>query len=332
MVTDVLWLTPDKPANISVGRSRIADHLRRHRFEITVRGTTPGTVAWAFRNRSAFDVVVGTTRSGAIAGAALRLLCGMPLVVDHVDPIRQLAETARPSVVTATERLENLAFRLSESTLYVYAEEADRVERHARNTRRTSLGVDYDRFSNPDPDVIQRASERLGRYDTRGNLVVYIGGLEPMYRIPALLDAATRLPEWTLVVAGTGALESDVRVAHDGRSVVHLGTVPHEEVPGILHHADVGVSLVDDPHTLKVLEYGASGTAVVQLDGRARALLGDRVTYCSDDPEEVAAAIPQADEAGADSIRSFARRFDWARVAETYAEVLAAASGRGGQP
>jgi len=40
----VLWLTPDKPDNISVGRQRIADHLETRGFDVTLRGTTPRTV------------------------------------------------------------------------------------------------------------------------------------------------------------------------------------------------------------------------------------------------------------------------------------------------
>ncbi|GAA0450251.1 hypothetical protein MUK72_10560 [Halococcus dombrowskii] len=88
----LLWLTPDKPANISVGRRRIADRLEADGFDVTLRGTTPRTVFQSFRERGEYDAVLGTTRSGAFAGALLKLR-GTPFVVDHIDPIRQFADT-----------------------------------------------------------------------------------------------------------------------------------------------------------------------------------------------------------------------------------------------
>ena len=67
----VLWLTPDKPADISVGRRRIAECLRADGFRVTLRGTTPRTTLAALRERDDYDIVIGTTREGAFAGALL---------------------------------------------------------------------------------------------------------------------------------------------------------------------------------------------------------------------------------------------------------------------
>jgi len=318
----VLWLTPDKPDDISVGRQRIADHLRGEGHEVTLVGTTPRTAATALRRATSHDVIVGTTRAGAIAGAAIATVTGTPFVVDHVDPIRQFAETASAPLAAAVRRVENLAFRAADHVLYVYPEEEARVARHAAAYSRTDLGVEYDRFADPDPAVVERAGERIDSLSLRDNVVTYVGGLEPIYHVEELVESVRHLEDWSLLIAGAGTLADDVRAAAARRSDIEfIGTVPHEDVPGYLHHADVGVSLVDDPHTLKVLEYGAAGLPVVQLDGRAGDRFGDAVVYTEAEPENVATAIRRAGRRDGAELQSFVRRFDWASIAETYLRV-----------
>src|SRR5699024_5959214 len=154
----------------------------------------------------------------------------------------------------AVRAAENLAFRLADHTLYVYDEERERVSRYAREMTKTDLGVSYERFANPDPDIVAAARDRFREAGIGENerLAIYVGGLEPIYHVEELLAAMDRLDDWTLVVLGTGSLASAVkRVAGDRENIVFLGTVSHESIPGYLHVADVGVSLVDDPHTLK---------------------------------------------------------------------------------
>lgn len=320
---NVLWLTPDKSDNISVGRQRIADHLEAAGHRVAVRGTTPATVLRSLREAGQYDVVVGTTRAGAIAGAAIATLTRTPFVVDHVDPIRQFAANNPAPVAAVVRRLENVAFRLADHVLYVYEEEAERVGHRARSTK-TDLGVEYERFADPDEAALDAARERLAALDRREHLAIYVGGLEPMYNVPEMLDAFERLDDWSLVVLGTGSLEDRVREAAAGSAAVqYLGTVPHDEVPGYLHAADVGVCLVDDPHTLKVLEYGAAGLPTVQLRGRAGERFGEFVTYTDLDPENVADAIRRAHRDGAsESFQAFVSRFRWGEIAAAYEETL----------
>jgi len=324
----VCWLTPDKPETISVGRRRIADCLDADGFDVTLRGTTPRTVRETLRERSGYDAVVGTTRSGALAGLSTKAL-GTPLVVDHVDPIRQFETTHPRWLATAVRLAENVAFRVADHVLYVYAEEAPRVHRYARAATKTDLGVAYDRFADPPEGVRDRARSRLEAEGVEGPTVVYVGGLEPIYHVGAMLDAARHLDDWTLVVLGTGSLEPAVeRAASDHENVVFLGTVSHEDVPGYLHAADVGVSLVDDPHTLKVLEYGAAGLGVVQARGRAEERFGDHVAYAAPTGADVARAVREVGErADAEAFRAFVRQFDYERVADDYARVLRGVAG-----
>jgi glycosyltransferase involved in cell wall biosynthesis len=325
----VLWLTPDKPADISVGRRRIADRLEADGFDVTLRGTTPRTLLQSLRERGEYDAVLGTTRSGAFAGALLKSF-GTPFVVDHIDPIRQFAETHSKPLSLAVRAAENLAFRLADHTLYVYDEERGRVRRYARAATRTDLGVSYERFADPDSTVVAQAREHLheARIDDE-RVAIYVGGLEPIYHIEELLAAMEYLDEWTLVVLGTGSLAPAVERAADRGNVVFFGTVTHESIPGYLRAADVGVSLVDDPHTLKVLEYAAAGLSVVQARGRAEERFGEYAEFCNPTPRAIAAAIKRAGERGGQEVfREYASRFDYERVAETYRAVLTKVVGR----
>ena len=359
--TRVLWLTPDKPANISVGRRRIAAQLEGRGFEVVLRGTTATTLVRSFRDREGFDAVIGTTRAGAIAGAVVSMVQECPLIVDHVDPISQLERTASRPIATTVRWLENAAFTLAAHVLYVYPEEAPRVSRFAASSTKTDLGVDFDRFANPSSDAIRAAETRLEGMDLGDRIAIYLGGLEPIYHLKELLGSVENLEDWTLVIVGDGSLSGLVhRAATRSEGIEFLGSVAHEAVPGYLHVADVGVCLVNDPHTLKVLEYGAADLPVVQLRGRAEERFGGLVEFCSTDPADIARAIEAAydrsegvdrtAEAGraegpnranrderttrdvrggrsetkevSESLRAFARRYDWAEIATDYESVL----------
>lgn len=321
-MTRVLWLTPNKPGNISVGRQRIAAALEDRGVDVTVQAGDFATLRAQTVAGGPYDVVVGTTRAGAIVGTVVSLTQDLPLVVDHVDPIRQFYETRSGLLSPLVERLENVAFRRAAHVLYVYPEEESRLRKRATSYSATDLGVDYRLFAEPSDRAIQTAVDRIG--DINDKVVVYIGGLEPIYGIEALLASADHLEEWTLLIAGTGSLEPSVEsAATDSDTVRYLGTVPHEDVPGYLSLADVGVALVDDPHTLKVLEYGAAGLPVVQRSGRAESRFGGLVTYCSLDPEEIADAIRRAErESTGEALRTYVRHFDWERIANDYYEAI----------
>lgn len=317
----VLWLTPDKPENISIGRQRIADHLENEGFRVIIRGTTIRTVLQSIRERGDYDAVVGTTRAGALAGVLLKYLHRSPLVVDHVDPIRQFEKTHPKWLATLVRVLESGSFELADHVLFVYDEEYERVARHAENFSETDLGVEVERFRNPDPEIVSKARKGLDERGITENVAVYVGGLEPIYHIEELLAAISHLPTWSLIVIGDGSLRKKVESsAEENESIHYIGTVPHEQIPGYLQVADVGISLVDDPHTLKVLEYGAAGLAVVQAAGKAEERFGNLVEYCEPTPESVANAIENT-SANSD-ICFFVDEFDWEQIAGDYENAL----------
>jgi glycosyltransferase involved in cell wall biosynthesis len=66
----------------------------------------------------------------------------------------------------------------------------------------------------------------------------------------------------------------------------------------------------------------------VQLAGRAEKRFGELVEFCSTDPADVARAIESTEERSDEengtetSLREFAGRFDWSRVASDYEQAL----------
>lgn len=324
MGTRIRWFTPDKPANISVGRQRIATHLRDDGFAVDITGTTVETIRVALQERRQYDVVIGTTRAGAIAGIAIGRTTGKPVIVDHVDPIRQFRETYSWPLTTLIQLAEDIAFALADSVVYVYEVERARVTRYAKKTVKTDLGVDYERFANPDAEIVETAWHQLDDLPLRRKVAIYVGGLEPIYHLEELLAAMSSLTDWSLLIIGDGSLRNTVGDAASEKENVHyLGTVPHEAVPGYLQAADVGISLVDDLHTLKVLEYGAAGLPVVQAAGRAEDRFGDLVEYCYPEPKSIADAIQRAgDHELVGEMQSFSADFDWRRIADDYKEAI----------
>lgn len=320
----VLWFTPNKPANVSVGRSRIVDHLRDRGFDVTIRTTIPATVLEGFRDGGSYDVIVGTTRAGAVAATTVATVHRRPLVVDHVDPISQFEATHPPWLAAIVKNLEAVAFRLADHVLYVYPEEAVRVESRTEAATRTDLGLDFEKFADPPASVVERARDALRKAGVSGNMAIYVGGLEPIYHVETMLAAFDHLSDWTLVVLGTGSLERTVEAAARERDdVVFPGTVPHEDVPGYLHCADAGLCLVDDAHTLKALEYGAAGLPTVQLNGAARQRFDGYVEFCENDPPDVAAAIERASLNGYDDqFQSYVRQYDWSAIADDYEQAF----------
>lgn len=318
----VLWLRPNKSVDISVGRHRVAQELRARGHTVEIRNTTPSDFLRVLGDSP--DVVVGTTRLGAIVGAWNKLLRGVPVVIDHIDPIAQLERTARTSTVWIVDTLEKFSFRIADAVTVVYDDERDRVESQTSAVTMTSLGVDYDLFSNPSKRIITRARQTLAdRIPSDERIAIYVGGLEPSYNISTIVDAIDTLEGWHLVVLGDGDQREWLEQLDQERSTIHyLGTVPYEEVAGFMTVSDVGVSLIDDQNTLKVLEYAACGLPIVHAEGVAESRYPTSIEFCSVDPQSVGTAIQAASKRDTEQLTQFARNHDWSVIADTYEEVL----------
>lgn len=318
----ILWLRPDKPDDISVGRHRIAKILEARGHEVRVQNTTLGDFASVLREPA--DVVLGTTRLGALVATWRGLVTGTPAVIDHIDPISQFRRNNGRLKTTVVGAAESVAFRLADHVMVVYDEAVPRVERHARSYTKTTLGVDYERFADPDEEVLEAARKGFDEagLDADRKRVIYVGGIEPAYDVETVADAMAHLPDWDFVVLGDGSRREAIET-HPQDNVHYLGTVPHEHVPGYLRESDVGICLLDDPNTLKILEYGAAELPAVNAAGDVEKRFGDLIDYCSSDPADVAEAIERA-AAREDvaAFQSFTSDFGWTSVADDYEAAL----------
>lgn len=318
---NVLWLRPNKPENISVGRHRIAGTLDDRGHSVAVENTTFTDFGGVLTSDP--DVVIGTTRLGAVVGGWRKLLRRTPLVVDHVDPIAQFERNHGQWATLGVAGVETVAFRLADHVMVVYDEELPRVRRHADGVTETHLGVDFELFANPPDETLRRAREILDEHtDPERNRVIYVGGIEPAYHVLTAVEAMEHLPEWDFVVLGDGSQRDAIE--HTERKNVHyLGTVPHELIPGFLHESDVGICLIDDRNTLKLLEYGAARLPAVNVEGDAEQRFEGLVEFCDLRPRNVAAAIRNAHRRGPrDEFQAFTKQFGWESVADQYEAVL----------
>lgn len=318
----ILWLRPDKPENISVGRHRLALELEERGHSVDICNTTVSQFRTVLGDDP--DIVVGTTRLGAFVGAWKHLISRTPLVVDHIDPIAQLRRSRGPVTTWGVDKAEKLAFRLADHVMVVYEDELPRVRRHASNVTRTTLGVDYDRFADPSAETIRKARRVLTEHVPEdANVVLYVGGLEPSYHLSTVVDAIDYLENWHFLVLGDGSRRDWLEdVAGDSDAVHYLGTAPYEEVPGYMQVADVGINLVDDANTLKVLEYGAAGLPVVHVEGEAERVFDGMVNFCSLEPGGVAHAIEQSIKQETDNLAAFAWERRWTAIADEYERVM----------
>lgn len=321
-MASILWLTPDKPDNISIGRKRIANHIRDRGHFVELRGVSGKNLLVSLVDIHSFDIVVGTTHSGAIIGAFLAYISDLPFIVDHIDPIAQLYGTASSPVVAIVNKLELHAFQRAEKVFFVYEEERTRVASSTDSWEKVELGADIDKFENPSVASIDAAKGLLANFDTNENIVVYVGGLEQIYNIHSMVEAMENLDCWSLVIAGVGSEEKYIETKDESDGIVYLGSIPHDIIPGLFKISDVGISLVDDPYTLKVLEYGAAGLPVVQLKGRAENRFGDLVEYTSNNPQAIAEAIESAADRDPEPFQRFVSNFDWEIIGDKYMNTI----------
>lgn len=206
------------------------------------------------------------------------------------------------------------------------------VSGHARVTT-VANGANTNLFS-PDALVPERLPERYA---------VFFGSLAAWQGITTML-AATRSSSWpsgvSLVVAGDGAMRPDVENATREGVVVFLGSMPQEQLPGIVAGAVASLIVKDDPihaesglSPLKLYESMAAGTPVVVSDLPG---LGDTVRRleCGEvvpaaAPDEVAAAVARLaedpvrrDRLGANGRAAALADFSWDAVADRTATVI----------
>lgn len=329
----VLWLRPTKPDNISVGRERIAAHLRERGYDVTIRDASGLDALGAAREATGgdYDVVVGTVRMGLYVGYPLSRLLGVPLVADVTDPIEQIADLPAPLYRFLYE-YEHFVLARADDRLFTYASALEKARDRGIEGHRVENGVDFDAFADPNDSVVDRAREELREagVSLEAQVAVYVGGLTPVYHVRSMLEAAEYRPGTEFVFLGDGPLVGAVEsAAADAPNVHFLGTYDHSLVPGFLAHADVGFCLVDAEQPLKVLEYGAAGLPVLAAPGELQTrFTGDELEFVDPTPEAIAAALAALEEADGRAaalgrhLRERAEASDWSKIAMQYQRVI----------
>jgi glycosyltransferase involved in cell wall biosynthesis len=252
------------------------------------------------------DAVIGETPPlfTAASAVAVARLHRAPLLLNVADlwpeSAVQLGALSDPRAIAAAERLERFCYAHSavitvptagmRTILVDQGQPADRVV-HLPNA------VDTDRFAHAGPPPAG-SPRRL----------VYSGTVGMAQGVGTLIDAARELRETgddvEIQIAGDGAErpELEARAAAEGLERVRfLGRLPRQEIPALIASADMtvvslrDVPLFEDAVPTKMLEYMASGRAVIAAAAGEAARLVDRaeagVPCPPEDPHALAAAI-----------------------------------------
>lgn len=146
---------------------------------------------------------------------------------------------------------------------------------------------DYSTIENVSPEMIDKISAELGFSSVRRR-IMYSGRLIPIKRVDLLLDAfasiADQRPDWDLVIAGSGPLETELKNRLPERltnRVVWTGFIDStEKISALYKCCDVLVLPSDyEPWALVINEAACAGMAIISSDvvGAAAELVCDGV-------------------------------------------------------
>ncbi len=171
-----------------------------------------------------------------------------------------------------------------------------------------SNGVDRDRFSDVDPNKVEKLRQELGLSGKK--VVLYIGSLNlSNHPVDMLLKAFVlvkeKVPEARLLIVGGGKdLDTLKLLANDldiSQAVIFTGRVASELAPLYYSLADVSVDPADDSPAssgrapLKIFESWAMGVPVVTSNVGDRKILADRlwgpISLTKFSPENIAQTI-----------------------------------------
>lgn len=329
--TNILWLRPTKPDNISVGRERVAEHLNKKEYNIDIQDASGFDAIRAIATgiNSKYDIIIGTVRMGLYVGYILSNIIKKPLIGDVTDPISQIDHLPSP-IYQIISKFEYFVLNAADETIFVYKSSYEKAKRQGINGKKVENAVDYDQFNDPDSEIVDTAVNevRQAGIDDRP-IVVYIGGLTPVYNVKSILKTAKQLDTVQFLFIGDGILNETVKsTASVTENVYALGTYEHKLIPGFLAIADVGLCLVDAEQPLKVLEYGAAGLPVVAITGELEERFSDEELWFIDSTDDLAGAVSTlvadrdlAQQYGT-NLNQRAKKTQWSRIATEYKDAI----------
>ncbi|SDJ26254.1 Glycosyltransferase involved in cell wall bisynthesis [Halovenus aranensis] len=331
----VLWLRPTVGTHISTRRERIQEGLIDRGVSVDIVNASGTDAAEAIRTALTgdYDLVVGTVRVGVYYGHLLSRLEGVPFVAEVTEPIDRVeADLPRP-VFRFFRWYEWKVLARADACFFVEQRVLNRARQRGIDGYLARNSVWYERFADPDPAVVDRASEQLASIsmDVSAPLAIYIGGFTKQQHIPEILDAARQCPRWEFLFLGEEGEHADlVEQAASSESNIHYGgVVPHEDVAGYLSFADVGFSLTHGERPLKLLEYGAAGLSVLGIPGKRQEFFSDEeIHFIEPTPEAIADALdtlrsePESIPADGSALQRTAKENSWDSIAQQYYDVF----------
>lgn len=287
---DVTVATADAGADVSTAETRNGVSVRRH------RGVAPG---------GAFHVAPGVVRSVRNVDADVvhaHNYHSLPLLFAAlaVDDERFVATTHYhgASASAIRDRLLTIYRTLGRRALG-RADAVVAVGDHERDLLRGDFGVDATVV--PNGIDVGRFRGAAPRERDRPYLLT-VGRLEEYKGVQHVVRALPELPEYDLLVAGSGPYADEIRAAAAEAGVADrvelLGYVPDEELPGLYAGADAYATMSSfEAFGLSVGEALAAGTPCAVLAEGALVDWTDRpdcVGASDAEPETIAAAIREA--------------------------------------
>jgi glycosyltransferase involved in cell wall biosynthesis len=201
-------------------------------------------------------------------------------------------------------------------------------------------GVDHHLFRPRERSAIK------SQLNVAGPLILSVGNLIPVKGHVYAIEAVSRLPGATLLIAGGGrdgpALQARVKALGLEQRVRLLGHVPHLMLPRLMAAADVTILASAREGLANVwVESLACGTPVVTTDVDGAREVIDRPEagrIVARDPGAIAAAVCDllAEPPPSESVRRAAERFSWDKNAEALEhhlrEIAGATQDRSGRP
>lgn len=326
----VLWLRPSTGDNISVRRERIAEELRERGYEIDICDTSGLDAFRAIKQVLVgdYDVIAGNVRVGLYLGFPLALLLRKPFLGDVSDPISDIDYLPTP-LFRFFEWYEWKILKNADETVFVYdSTYQEALDRGIETAVKLPNAVNYEQFSNPDPEVTDTAREILEDegVNLEKPLAIYIGVFSPRYCTEDMLMTADHAPEWEFVFVGEGGLEERVRkVAGERENVFYPGSFPYHLMPGFLAHADVGFCFKNAEQPLKLKEYGAAGLPTIVRPGALSAFHEDEeLVFVEPEADAIAERLNELRtneelyEQYAEAGRAIASEWSWEEIAGGY--------------
>lgn len=329
----VLWLRPRTGENVSTRRSRIAEHLENRSVAVNFRNISlsdpiDGIISILRRD---YDVLIANVRFPLYISFLLSTTIRRPFIADVSDPLSQMSNL--PGLLYwGLHRYEWFILRHADAAMFAESESYEYSKDREINSFLVKNSVNYKMFSSPDRHKIRFAYDELINHgvDPNSPVVVYPGRFVSAYHIEEIISVSDILDEWEFVFLGEDAKQNLVEQAADTKpNVYYLGSYPHEQIPGFLQHADVGLCLVDAERPLKILEYGAAMLPVLGVPGALeKEFSEEQMWFVDPTPKQIASKLEEIRNSRretkkrCENMRQIATDNSWEAVADKYYDVI----------